>query len=314
MNSEIEKSFIQTQSLTDSTIDENYERYQSLMFKVYEVRIENLWSAFEEKGFEPVLIKGWSAAINYSKPFLRQVGDIDIAVNPKFYKRAWQFKKELENGEVDLHKGLRHLDKLSWENIFANSRMVNCGAGKIRVLRPEDHLRVLCVHWLTDGGINKEKLWDIYYAVENRPEDFDWDRFLNAVGEKRRLWLICAIGIAHKYLGLKIEYTPVAREAKKLPEWIIATVEKEWQSEVKFKYLETTIESKKEFFGQLKKRFPPNPIQSTINMEGDFDNKPRIIYQIPDMFFRCVTSIKKFSKIMFVNQLKSEKEKGVYGK
>jgi len=311
MNSMIQKSFVETQALQNSSIDENYEKYKMLMFKVYEVSVVNLWSEFEKNKFEPVLIKGWAAAMNYTKPFLRQIGDIDIAVNPKFYEKALHFKKELGEREVDLHKGLRHLDKLSWDNILANSRMVDCDDKKIRVLRPEDHLRVLCVHWLTDGGIYKEKLWDIYYAVNNRSKDFDWNRFLNSVGEKRRSWLICAIGIAHKYLGLKIDDTPIATEAKKIPEWVIRTIEKEWQSEVKFKYLETSIKSKKEFFGQLKKRFPPNPIQSTINMEGDFDNKPRFIYQIPDIFFRLIPSIKKFSKMIFTNHLKGEEEKNV---
>jgi hypothetical protein len=314
MNSQIQKSFIENHSLQNSSIDEDCERYKRLMFKVYEVSIINLWSMFEQNKFEPILIKGWSAAMNYSKPFLRQIGDVDIAVNPELYEKALQFKNELGYQEVDLHKGLRHLDKLSWDNIFANSRIVDCGDEKIRVLRPEDHLRILCVHWLTDGGINKEKLWDIYYAVENRPENFDWDRFLNSVGEKRRKWLVCAIGITHKYLGLKIENTPVAKEAKKIPKWVVQAIEREWQNDIKFKYLETTIKSKTEFLSQLKKRFPPNPIQSTINMEGDFDEKPRIIYQFPDMVFRFIPSINKFLKILFSNLQRNSKAEVIDGK
>ncbi len=303
MENAYEKPLDKSQSLSMEETGENYEKYQLLMYKVNEKKVEKFWAEFEENNFEPILIKGWSAAQYYPKPFQRQVGDIDIAVNPKFYEKAIQFKNKTAAEEIDLHKGLRHLDKLSWDNIFANSQMVKCGSKQIRVLRPEDNLRVLCVHWLTDGGIYKEKLWDIYYLIENRPANFDWNRFLNSVSQRRRKWLITTIGLTSRYLGLNIDTTPIATEAKTLPKWVTETVENEWTSEVKFRYLETSLSSRREFFNQLKKRFPPNAIQSTINMEGDFDSKPRIIYQLPDMILRFFYSIKGFSKRIFKTSL-----------
>lgn len=289
--------------------DENFEKYKRLLFRVYEKRIEGVWREFEKNNIEPILIKGWRAAQYYPKPFLRNIGDIDIAVSPRQYEKALDLISRLEEGEIDLHKGLKYLDKVGWEDIFANSLVVNCGDTPIRVLRPEDDLRVICTHWLIDSGVNREKLWDIYYAFDGRASDFDWNRFLETVGAKRRRWLVCAVGVAHKYLGLDVEDTPIADEAKNLPRWLTRTIEREWQSGVKFKYLEATLNSPKEFFQQIKKRIPPNPIQATVEMEGDFDNKPRIIYQIPNMLQRLTPSVRRLTKLLLVTTGAKKKKK-----
>jgi hypothetical protein len=151
---------------------------------------------------------------------------------------------------------------------------------------------------LNDGGADFEKLWDIYYAVANRPKNFDWDRLLNIVSSKRRKWIVCAIGLAHKYLQLEIEDTPLAREAKVIPRWVQKAVEKEWESSVRLKPLHFLLKDKKEFWKQIKKRFPPNPIQATIEVEGDFDKNFRIIYQIKSMFPRLLPSVKRIRETL----------------
>jgi hypothetical protein len=176
------------------------------------------------------LIKGWAAGLRYSRPWDRVFSDIDIAVDPSDYERAF----ELLNGNypmVDLHRGLRHHDTLEWRDVYKNSRIVNLGDREIRILCEEDHLRVLCVHWLTDGGAYKKKLLDVYYAVANRSDDFDWRRCLESVNERRRKWIIYTIGLAHRYYQLEIDDLPFAREAKNIPAWLIETLEKEWKTE-----------------------------------------------------------------------------------
>jgi hypothetical protein len=275
----------------------DFQRFNTLTYKVHEHYLEKAWMRFENAGFKPILIKGWAAAQFYTDPIKRRYNDIDLIIEPGKYDEAMEFLASFnENTAIDLHKGARQLDSLSYESLYVNSQTIKCGKTEVRVLRPEDHLRVLCVHWLTDGGAYKIRLWDIYYAVKNRPADFDWARCLNEISPTRRKWIVCTIGLACKYLGLNVEDTPVADEVKDIPQWLIKTVEKEWKSDVKLVPLHHFLHDKKKLFRQIKKRIPPNPIQATINMEGEFDNRPRIFYQIGDIFFRFTPSVKRIAK------------------
>jgi hypothetical protein len=273
------------------------QRLNTLTYKVHEYHLEKVWMRFENAGFKPILIKGWAAAQFYTEPVERRYNDIDLIIEPDKYDEAIEFVKSFtENTDIDLHKGVRRLDSLSYESLYANSQTIKCGNTEVRVLRPEDHLRVLSIHWLADGGAHEIRLWDIYYAVKNRPADFDWERCLNEISSTRRKWIVCTIGLACKYLGLNVEDTPIAGEVKDIPQWLIKTVEKEWQSDVKLVPLHYLLHDKKNLFRQIKKRFPPNPIQATIDMEGEFDNRPRIFYQIGDIFFRLTPSVKRIAK------------------
>jgi hypothetical protein len=285
----------EVQSLTE---EQREERFKILQYKVFELQIEKVWTEFEKAGFKPILIKGWAAAQLYPQPWSRHFVDIDLIVPPDLFAEAEKFLPSIKsNISIDLHKGARHLDSLHFEKLLAKTISKPCGSTEIRLLCPEDHLRVLCVHWLNDGGSHREKLWDIYYAVANRSADFDWDRFLNSVNDKRRKWLVCAVGLAHKYLGLNIEDTPLSTEAKKLPRWLVKAVEKEWRSEVRLLPLHYFLRDKKMLWKQIKKRIPPNAVQATIELEGEFNNAPRFVYQVGDIFIRLMPSIKRINRI-----------------
>lgn len=252
--------------------------------KVYEQNLIQCYKSFAD--FAPILIKGWAIARFYPNPYEREMGDIDLAVLPEKYKTGLEVKSSLNLSIVDLHRGLRRLDTVTWENLFENSQLIKLDEVGIRVLRPEDHLRVICVHWLRDGGEFREKLWDVYWLITNRPENFDWERCLNIVSKRRRRWIVCTIGLAHKYLGLDLSGTPVEEEAKDLPKWLTKRVEKEWQSVVRLIPLRSAKRNYRTFLQQVRKRLPPNPITATIDCEGDFDARTRIFYQIRDIFKR----------------------------
>lgn len=276
-------------------------RWHLIQYKFQEHKIVKTFELFRRHRIEPILIKGWAAARNYPVRHERVFLDTDICVAPDDFEQARRILTGAEGQKllVDLHRGLRHLDTLAWDDLFAGSEEVALGETPVRVLRAEDHLRILCVHWLNDGGEYRERLWDIYYAVENRPPDFNWDRCLTVVEPKRRKWIVCAIGLARRYLGLRLEDTPIAREAELIPGWITETIEEEWASEIRLRRLPECLTDRQEFFRQLKKRFPPNPIQATIEMGGEFDDRARVFYQLASVFFRIKPSLHRFADTLF---------------
>lgn len=275
-------------------------RWNLLQRKATERRVGQAFALFRKHSIEPILIKGFAAAQFYPESILRVSVDMDLAVSAADFDLASEISvsAEAKGLAIDLHCELRHLDTVGWDDLYQNSRQLQLSDddGAIRILRPEDHLRVLCVHWLTDGGSNKDRLWDIYYSIENRPVDFDWDRFLNIVDKKRRRWLLCAVGLASHYLGLDLTGTPVADASDDLPRWVIRTVEREWASETRYTPLDVSLSDPKLFTTQLLKRIRPNPIWATVDVEGSFDAKTRVFYQLGSVFKRVVPSYRRISK------------------
>ncbi|MEJ7846695.1 MAG: nucleotidyltransferase family protein [Pyrinomonadaceae bacterium] len=277
-------------------MDDSY-RWYLLKLKQHELLIVRAFRLYREHGIEPILIKGWAAAKLYPNGVSRFFGDTDLVVSSSAFDTASQIYKSSKGQglNIDLHNEFRHLDTEKWENLFNRSVIIDLDGTAIRVLCPEDHFRVLCVHWLNDGGEHKIKLWDIYYAVHNRGPGFDWDLCLGSVSQTRRRWIICAVGLAHKYLGLGIDDLPFAAEAKRLPKWLERTVEREWASPVRLRQLSTCLGDRKLLIQQIRKRLPPNPIEATIEMEGSFDSPVRIHYQIGSIAKRIIPSLKTFS-------------------
>jgi len=257
------------------------DRWNVLLEKAQEAQIILAFENFRRNAIEPVLIKGWAAATNYPGHVRRRTGDIDLAVAPHDYERALNLiRTPLFDGHfIDLHNGLSQLDTVGWKTLYSNSILKTVENKQVRVLSDEDHLRLLCIHWLIDGGRFKDKLWDIYYAVENRNSNFDWSRCLDVVSPIRRRWVTCAIGIAHIYLGLDIGGLPFEAEAIKIPKWIKRCIENEWKQSYNFEPILTSTHDMRLFAHQIFRRIPPNPIRATIESEGDLYSNRRPIYQ-----------------------------------
>ncbi len=278
--------------------DEN--RWHILQSKMKRNRASELIAALEDRGVEAVLIKGAAVARFYPPDLARPSIDIDLAVDPQQFDIVTELLRggELGPQDVDLHKGLRHFDKRDWSEVYAKTKVLDIEGSRLRVLSEEDQLRVTCIHWLADGGERKERLRDIYYLVKNRPAGFDWDYALDANGPVRRGWVVSAIGIAHRFLDLDIESLPFAEEARNLPEWLPAALENRWNDTVKFEPLDNLLRDPVNLLRQLRRRFPPNPIMSTIMTEGVFDSRNRLRYQVSYFAQRAGPSLKRSLKTL----------------
>jgi hypothetical protein len=101
---------------------------------------------------------------------------------------------------------------------------------------------------------------------------------------------LTVIALSQKYFDTEIADLPFFEEIKRedfIPNWLIKSLEKTWsQQNVGLVGLHKVLFEPKQLFLQIKKRFPPNPIQATIEVEGNIDNTPRIFYQMADLFWR----------------------------
>lgn len=264
--------------------------------KVQETRISACFSLLSDLDFHPILFKGYVAAANYPKDHDRRYADLDIAVPFSEYEKVREYLPELfkKHIPVDLHCEFRQLDTLDWDELYSRSEIKRIGDSDVRVPCPEDHLRILCVHWLNDGGEYRERLWDIYYAVANRPQDFDWDKCLGCVSKVRREWVIYCIGLAHKYLGLDIKQLPFKEEALNLPAWLPDFLEKEWASNIRTVPLRIAYKRHGMILKQIGKRIPPNPLLAAVQTESSLDTNFLLSMQLRSIFLRSKASIKRF--------------------
>jgi hypothetical protein len=278
------------------------DRWNLLQRKAQAARTLKAFRIFRDHGIEPILIKGLAASRFYPESQVRLSLDIDLAVSSHDFETGLRLARasEADGLAIDLHRELRNHDSVGWADLVKHSQSYQIDGGSVRVLRPEDHLRVLCVHWLTDGCISKDRLWDIYYAIENREKDFDWDRLLNVVSEKRRRWLVCTIGLAQRYLDLDLSGTPIENEAASLPAWLTQTIEAEWAADTPDQPLETTLGDRALLIKQIKKRLYPNPISATVLMNGSFDAPTRVFYQIGNIVMRMGPSYRRISRALSI--------------
>jgi hypothetical protein len=269
-------------------------RLHSLQAGMHEVQIPEVFKRCRAAGVEPLLAKGWAVARLYPEDGLRPYGDFDLFVRPDEYGAASALLAEFSGMgiAVDLHCGFPDLGDRTFAELRERSRLVGLGEGEVRILGPEDQLRHLCLHLLRHGAWRPLWLCDVAVALRSRPAEFDWNCFLK--GDRRQAdWLACVLGLAHQLLGVRIEDTPVARRAKRLPRWLAPSVLHQWGSSYT-RYLDgpplaAQLRRPSGLPRALRARWP-NPIEATVSMNGSFTEAPRVFYQLGD----CVVRTARF--------------------
>ncbi|HAF12880.1 MAG TPA: hypothetical protein DHU55_09470 [Blastocatellia bacterium] len=272
-------------------------RLQSLQSEIQEQKIEKVFRLLRQASVEAILVKGWAAAGLYTQRDLRPYGDIDICVGSKQFDAAKQALSvpEAYDCSIDLHKHFSELEERTTEELFARSSMVNLGREQIRILCPEDHLALLCIHLLKHGAWRPLWLCDISAALETLAPNFDWEIFLGS-DRQRASWIACAIGLAHRLLGAKIETLPLEPGLTEVPGWLVQNVLYHWSRLVPGDHLPMqaaplmvgNLREGRHIFKAIVERWP-DPITATFNLEGQFNNFPRWPYQFVD-FIRIASN------------------------
>jgi len=292
---------IRNSNLRDSPIAFQFQqayRQHTLEAARHERDITAILGLMRSRGIDPILIKGWSIARLYPEKGMRPYDDTDLVLRRDQYLSALAVAENQSVTEfsVDLHKGLEEFGYRGEDDFFANSQLVKLGEIDVRVLRPEDTVRVISLHLLQHGAFRPLWLCDVALAVESRTPAFDWDRCL---GQNKRVadWVACTIGLAHQLLGARIDDTPVKHRAENLPSWLIPTVLKQWEKPFAKDHgvarhrapMASYLRNPSGLLRDIRTRWP-NPIEATVYVGGPFNEFPRLPFQIGD----CVARAAKF--------------------
>lgn len=267
-------------------------RLHTLHALIYKQKIKRALSTLRAASIEPILIKGWANARLYPEEALRPYGDVDLCVSPEDYEAAAELMLARPEGRectVDLHKALGRLDGRSWEEFYARSQTVNLDDVSVRLLSPEDHLHILCVHMLEDGAWRPIQLCDIAVAVEGIDSGFDWDVCLGK-DKRRAKWVACAIALAHSILGARPLYWPAEVRDARTPRWLVPTLLRHWEKPCLEDHrppelIMKTLRKPSRVPKALILRWP-DPIGATIRLKGSFNQAPRLPFQIGDYIIK----------------------------
>jgi hypothetical protein len=237
-----------------------------------------------------LLVKGWAIARLYPEAGLRPYGDIDLCVRPADYTTARETLRVAgDRYPADLHEGTRLLDHHDWDELFSSSQLVPLDEVPVRVLAPEDHLRVLCFHLLRHGVERPIGLCDIAVALEEQPLDFDWGQCFGGQ-QKHADWIRCVIGLAHELLDADVSRVPF--QLKQQPGWIVKAVLKAWGQSFANHFSQHApinfyVQHPRGLVKALVARWP-TPIIGTVGVGGSFNRLPRFPYQVGYLLVRSL--------------------------
>ncbi|MDT5062870.1 MAG: hypothetical protein QOH63_3329 [Acidobacteriota bacterium] len=269
-----------------------------------EQQIEKVFGLLRRAGVEAMLVKGWSLARAYPSKGLRPCGDIDLIIRPDQRDAARKVLRSAEGKEyfVDFeHEEFEGLDGRGWDKLRARSETVRLGEEAVRLLSTEDHLRFLCIHLLRHGAWRPLWLCDVGVLLETRSNEFDWERCFGR--EKREAeWVACALGLAHRLLGARIEDTPVRERAGRIPGWLLATVLKQWEKSCLIDRLPPelimiSLRHPSRMVRALRNRWP-DPIQATVRMRAPMNGWPRLPFQVGEYVAKTTHFMTRLPKLM----------------
>lgn len=257
-------------------------KLHALQAEVRHRSLERVLGVLSAIGIEPLLVKGWAVARQYTDPALRPYGDFDLCFRADEIDRARRaIAASGETVPVDYHVGYTDGFDRSFDDMVARSVVLPVGDQSVRVPGPEDHLRLLSMHALRHGLWRPLWVCDLAAVVESLPEGFDWDLCL-AGSQTRVGWTRSVLAFAGEALGARLDRTPFAGTGPQLPSWFAPAVYAQWGSRHRWptqpRPAAAILGGRVELADYLRHRWP-DPIRATVHWRAPFDGSPRFPFQ-----------------------------------
>jgi Uncharacterised nucleotidyltransferase len=271
-----------------------------------EKELERVLSAFQAAGIRSILLKGWSVGRLYPESGLRPSGDIDLWIDPTQQAQANEVLTTVASGRqsVDLdHDQFRRFEARSFREFFGSCETVYLGSTQVKVLRLEDQIRVLCLHFLKHGAWRPIWLCDIAVLLESGNGVFDWKVCLGE-NPRREQWIASTVALARLLLGAKIPDGAPPLVTPNPPKWLTETVLREWSDPRRPSaaalalVLPSLLHRPWKLTAVMRGRWR-NAIQATVDCNGSFKGLPRWPYQVRNAVSRALHFSQQWVRVLW---------------
>ena len=274
-------------------------RLQTLHARIHERRLIRALGLLEAAGIQSILAKGWSVARCYPSPGLRPYGDLDLHVAPEAHAAAAAlFRAHEEEGlGVDLHRGVPSLGR-PWAEVAKHAVATSLEASRVRVLGPEDHLALLCVHLLSHGAWRPLWLCDVALFLEELPADFDW-AYLQSLPPRQVEEVRLVALLAQRLLDADLHHTPWGSD-EGIPRWLAPAVLDAWGRGGHYSLtarIALSAADPRRFFEAVRIRWP-NPVEATVRWRAPYNGFPRLPFQCLDAVVRGARALVSAPRIV----------------
>jgi hypothetical protein len=258
-------------------------RRSAIVNATREAALASIVARLNAAGVKPLIFKGWAVARRYARPHSRPYGDFDLLVAPAEREAALRIllahcvasASKPEEGQfgfadargqivamVDFHHGLPAYYATPEGPLLARATEVRMASGEIlREPCPEDHLRIVVLHFLKHGGWRPVWLCDIAALVEAADADFDWNSCWGP-DPIARSWVRAGVAAARELLGCQV---PAAFGAlRSPPNWLRETLLREWRAPDAARFRSPAPEATARYLFDKLASYWLNPISSSM--------------------------------------------------
>ena len=284
-------------------------RLHALEAARHRLALEQVLDRFNQAGLEPIAFKGWTVAPLYAHPGLRPFGDFDVLVDPAdeaLARRAIASLPSTLQAQVDLDMRVldRFLPDRSFGQLAGRSIVESVGKARCRVLAPEDHFRLICLHQLDHGGWRPLWLCDVAAFVERLPPTFEWGLCLSG-NQRLSESVVALLSLAEELLGARL---PEGAPRELAPRWLRNALLRGWAGGYQAPAEPLSILhrlGRKQALAALRARWP-DPVTATLHLRAPLRGVPRSLLQVVEFARRAVLFLRRAWRTGFPKSLSAD--------